>query len=154
MYLIIIISFLLLSYSVGLISDYFNIKNLKENLPEEFVGYYDEDKYKKSQNYLKDKTKFSFISTTIMLVLSIVFILVGGFNCIDLFARSFGYGEILTGLIFVSILFFLLEIIQIPFSAYNIFVIEEKYGFNKTTIKTFISDIIKNLIQLLGYMLH
>ena len=85
MYLIIIISFLLLSYSVGLISDYFNIKNLKENLPEEFVGYYDEDKYKKSQNYLKDKTKFSFISTTIMLVLSIVFILVGGFNCIYLF---------------------------------------------------------------------
>ena len=146
MYLIIIINFLLISYSVSLISDYFNIKNLKENLPEEFVGYYDEDKYKNSQNYLKDKTKFSIVSSTVMLIISIVFILVGGFNFLDLFARSFGYGEILTGLIFVSILFFLLEIIQIPFSAYNIFVIEEKYGFNKTTIKTFISDIIKNLI--------
>jgi STE24 endopeptidase len=146
MYLIVIIVFLLLSYGVSLISDYLNIKNLKENLPQEFVGYYDEDKYKKSQNYLKDKTKFSFVSSTVMLIISIIFILVGGFNFVDLFARSFGYGEILTGLIFVSLLFLLLQITQIPFSAYNIFVIEEKYGFNKTTIKTFISDIIKNLI--------
>lgn len=146
MYLIIIISFLLLSYGVSSISDCLNVKNLKENLPEEFVGYYDEDKYKKSQKYLKDRTKFSFVSSTITLIISIIFILVGGFNFVDLFARSFGYGEIGTGLIFVTILMFLLEIIQIPFSAYSTFVIEEKYGFNKTTIKTFVTDIIKNLI--------
>lgn len=146
MYLVIIIVFLLLSYSVSSISDYLNVKNLKENLPEEFVGYYDEEKYIKSQKYLKDRTKFSFVSATTTLIISIMFILVGGFNYVDLFARSFGYGEIVTGLIFVTILMLLLEIIQIPFSAYSTFVIEEKYGFNKTTIKTFVADIIKNLI--------
>ena len=146
MYLIIIIVFLLLSFTISSISDYLNAKNIKENLPDEFVGYYDEEKYKKSQNYLKDRTKFSFISSLTSLIISIVFILIGGFNYVDLFARSFGYGEIVTGLIFVAVLYLLLEIIGIPFSAYNIFVIEEKYGFNKTTIKTFISDIIKNLI--------
>lgn len=146
MYLIIIIAFLLLSFTISSISDYLNAKNLKESLPDEFVGYYDEEKYKKSQNYLKDRTKFSFISSLTSLIVSIAFILVGGFNYVDLFARSFGFGEIVTGLIFVAALYFLLEIIGIPFSAYSTFVIEEKYGFNKTTVKTFISDIIKNLI--------
>ena len=146
MYLIIIIAFLLLSFTISSISDYLNAKNLKESLPDEFVGYYDEEKYKKSQNYLKDRTKFSFISSITSLIVSIAFILVGGFNYVDLFARSFGFGEIVTGLIFVAALYFLLEIIGIPFSVYSTFVIEEKYGFNKTTVKTFISDIIKNLI--------
>lgn len=146
MYLIIIIAFLLLSFTISSISDYLNAKNLKEELPDEFIGYYDEEKYKKSQAYLKDRTKFSFFSSTISLILSIIFILIGGFNYVDLFARSFGYGEIVTGLIFVAVLYLLLEMIGIPFSAYSTFVIEEKYGFNKTTVKTFISDIIKNLI--------
>lgn len=146
MYLVIIIAFLLLSFTVNSISDYLNIKNLKESLPEEFVGYYDEDRYKKAQNYLKDRTKFSFISSTFSLIISIIFILIGGFNYVDLFARHFGYGEIITGLIFVAILYLLLQIMQIPFSAYSTFVIEEKYGFNKTKIKTFISDIIKSFL--------
>ena len=146
MYLIVIIAFLLLSFIVSTISDYLNIKNLEENLPNEFIGYYDEEKYKRSQSYLKDRTKFSFISSLISLIISIIFILVGGFNYVDLFARNFGYGEIVTGLIFVIVLYLLLQIIQIPFSAYSTFVIEEKYGFNKTNLKTFISDIIKSLI--------
>lgn len=146
MYLIIIIVFLLLSFTISSISDYLNAKNIKENLPEEFVGYYDGEKYKKSQNYLKDRTKFSFISSVTSLIISIIFIVIGGFNYVDIFARSFGFGEIVTGLIFVAVLYLLLEIIGIPFSAYSTFIIEEKYGFNKTTVKTFISDIIKNLI--------
>lgn len=146
MYLFIIITFLLLSFIVSSISDYLNTKNIKETLPNEFIGYYDEGKYKKSQNYLKDRTKFSFVSSVTSLIISIIFILIGGFNYVDLFARKFGFGEILTGLIFVATLYLLLQIIQIPFSAYSIFVIEEKYGFNKTNIKTFVSDIIKNLI--------
>ena len=146
MYLIIIIAFLLLSFAISSISDYLNTKNITDTLPEEFVGYYDGEKYKKSQNYLKDRTRFSFISSTISLLVSIIFILIGGFNYVDLFARQFGYGEIITGLIFVTILYLLLQIIHIPFSAYSTFVIEEKYGFNKTTLKTFISDIVKGFL--------
>ena len=75
MYLIIIITFLLLSFIVSSISDYLNTKNIKDTLPNEFIGYYDEEKYKKSQNYLKDRTKFSFISALTSLIISIVFIL-------------------------------------------------------------------------------
>ncbi len=146
MYLAIIISFLLLSFFVSFISDYLNIKNISDELPQEFVGYYDAEKYKKSQNYLKDRTRFSFISSSISLIVSIIFILIGGFNYVDIFARSFGYGEIVSGIFFVVILYILMEFLHIPFSVYNTFVIEEKYGFNKTTVKTFVSDIFKSLI--------
>ena len=145
-FLLLIILFLILSWFLDFISNKLNIKNMSDILPEEFEGYYDKGKYKKSQNYLKDKTKFSTISSTVMLVVEIVFILFAGFNYIDIFARSFSLGEIGSGLIFITILIILLNIIQAPFSAYNTFVIEEKYGFNKTTVKTFVSDIIKSFI--------
>ncbi|MDD2523427.1 MAG: M48 family metallopeptidase [Endomicrobiaceae bacterium] len=145
-YLIAVISFLLIAFIIDSLSDYLNAKNMSDELPQEFIGYYDSDKYKKSQNYLKDKTKFSFTSSSFVLIVEIVFILAGGFNFVDNFARSFGYGQIITGLIFIITLMVSLNIIQIPFSAYNIFVIEEKYGFNKTTIKTFILDIFKTTI--------
>ncbi len=145
MYLTIIIVFLLLSFCINSLADFLNVKNMSDVLPEEFAGYYDKEKYKKSQNYLKDRTKFSFISSTFFLAISISFILAGGFNYVDVFARSFGYGEIVSGIIFTVALVLILEILQTPFSAYSTFVIEEKYGFNKTSLKTFVSDIIKNL---------
>ncbi len=145
-FLFLIILFLVLSWLLDFISNRLNIKNMSDILPEEFIGYYNEEKYKKSQNYLKDKTKFATISSTIILIIEILFILFAGFNYIDIFARSFGFGEIGSGLIFISVLLFLLNIIQIPFSAYNTFVIEEKYGFNKTTVKTFILDILKSFV--------
>lgn len=146
LYLAAVISFLLIAFIVDAVADYLNLKNMTDELPKEFVGYYDGDKYKKSQNYLRDKTKFSFISSGIILVAEIIFIFAGGFNFIDSFSRSFGYGEIVTGLFFIMFLMVLLNIVQIPFSAYNTFVIEEKYGFNKTTVKTFIADILKTAV--------
>lgn len=145
-FLFLIILFLILSWLLDFISDRLNIKNMSDVLPEEFEGYYDKEKYKKSQNYLKDKTKFSTVFSTVILIIEIVFILLAGFNYVDVFARSFSFGEIGSGLIFITVLIVLFNIIQIPFSAYNTFVIEEKYGFNKTTVKTFILDIIKSFI--------
>ena len=145
-FLFLIILFLFLSWLLDFISDKLNIKNMTDVLPEEFAGYYDEEKYKKSQNYLKDKTKFSTISSTIILVVEIVFIIFAGFNYVDVFARSFNFNQIGSGLIFITVLLVLMNIIQIPFSAYNTFVIEEKYGFNKTTVKTFVLDIIKSFV--------
>jgi len=122
---------------------------MSEVLPEEFKGYYDEEKYRKSQNYLKDKTVFDFINSSFVLVAQLIFIIAGGFNLVDNFARSFGYGEVVSGVIFITVLIVIFNVIKIPFSAYNIFVIEEKYGFNRMTFKTFISDLIKNNILLL-----
>jgi STE24 endopeptidase len=83
------------------------------------------------------------IQGTVSLVFTIAFILLGGFNLIDLWARGFGFSTIITGLIFTGILILLVSLLQLPFSIYSTFVIEEKYGLNRTTLKTFIMDMVK-----------
>ncbi|MDR1941727.1 MAG: M48 family metallopeptidase [Endomicrobium sp.] len=145
-YTVLILSFIILVFAVKAAADLLNIKNISGEIPGEFKGFYDEDKYARAQSYLKTQTKFSLISGSFFLVAEIVFIVCGGFNFVDIFARSFGFGQILTGLIFAGVLLFALQILQIPFSVYSTFVIEEKFGFNKTTVKTFISDLIKGLL--------
>lgn len=131
-------------FVLDVIVECFNIKNLTTELPPEFGGLYDPRRYKTSQEYLKENTFFGIFQNTLFLAVIITFILAGGFNIADKFARSFNHGAIISGLIFAGILMLALEILKIPFSAYHTFVIEEKFGFNKTTLKTFISDILKS----------
>jgi len=145
-YLLIIVSIIVIEYLLSLIVERLNVKNASGDLPSEFEGFYDAQKYKLSQGYLKENTNFHLIKDTISVIITLFFILAGGFNFIDNIARSFSQGPILTGLIFTGILGMMLQLLSIPFSAYHTFVIEAKYGFNKTTLKTFISDIIKGLI--------
>ena len=143
-YLLFILTILIGSYVLEVLVEILNLKNLKTDLPEEFAGYYDAENYQKSQQYLKENTWFGIITETVFTPLTIAFILLGGFNYVDSLARSFNLGAIPTGLIFAGILLLLSQIIHIPFSAYATFVIEEKYGFNRTTVKTFIMDILKS----------
>ena len=154
-YLIIILAILIGTYVLGLIIDTLNVQHAKTSLPEEFRGYYNEDKYRKSQEYLRENTRFGIITDTITTPITIAFILLGGFNIVDQYARSFNLGAIPTGLIFAGILLLALQIVSIPFSIYHTFVIEEKYGFNRTTPKTFVLDILKSwlLVALIGGML-
>jgi len=145
-YLIIILAILIGDYLLNLIVETRNIRHLKTDLPKEFVGFYDSEKYKKSQEYLKETTRFGFIVDSVTTPLSIAFILIGGFNWVDQLARSFHFSSILTGLVFAGVLMLASQIMSIPFSVYSTFVIEEKYGFNKTTPKTFVLDILKTWI--------
>jgi len=140
MYLVFILAILISDYVISLVVEALNVRYLKTDLPEEFQGYYDPEKYKTAQNYLKENTRFGIITDTIFTPLTVAFILLGGFNFVDQFARSFNLDSIPTGLIFAGILLLMTQILHIPFSAYSTFVIEEKYGFNKTTVKTFIFD--------------
>ena len=149
LYLIIILVILIGKYLLNIIIEHFNIKNLNPELPEEFKDYYDKIKYKKSQQYTKEISKFGLIHSTISISTIIPFIIFGGFNFFDKIVRNYNFSEIITGIIYIFILILLSKIIEIPFSIYNTFVIEEKYGFNKTTVKTFISDIIKGLFLLI-----
>lgn len=142
-YLIVILAIIIGNYILDLIIELLNIRFLKPELPQEFKGFYDADKYKKSQEYLKDNTYFKLIQSTIITGIVLFLILSGGFNFVDKLARSFSLSLIPTGLIFIGILFFFFQIIEIPFSIYHTFVIEGKYGFNRTKPQTFILDILK-----------
>ncbi len=145
-YLIIILAIIVIEYFLGLLVEKLNIKNASDALPQEFEGFYDAEKYKLSQEYLKENTNFSLLKDTIFTIITIIFILIGGFNFVDNLARDFTKGPIITGLIFTGMIIFGAQILGLPFSAYHTFAIEAKYGFNKTTIRTFILDIIKAFI--------
>ncbi len=151
-FLVIILVILIGSYLLDVIVDTMNVHHVKTDLPGEFEGSYDAGKYRTSQEYLGENTRFGIIIDSIMTPITIAFILLGGFNLVDRFARGFNLGPIATGLIFSGVLILASHIMHIPFSVYATFVIEEKYGFNRTTPKTFVLDILKSwvLMGLIG----
>lgn len=146
-YLIFILCLLVFNYLLNLVVELLNLKELKTEIPAEYEEYYDEEKYSKSQSYLRETTRFELLNATITLPIIIAFICFGGFTWVDQLARSAGGGLILTGLLFAGILMLLGQIMSLPFSIYSTFVIEEKYGFNRTTPKTFILDLVKGLVM-------
>ena len=146
-YLLIILSALIGEFLLRTLVRVLNLKALDPGLPNEFQGYYDEEKYARSQEYTRVNTRFAFFTTSFELIVILVFILFGGFNFVDQIIRGFGLSTLPSGLAFFGILFFASDLISTPFSLYQNFVIEEDFGFNKMTLKTFILDKLK------GYLL-
>ena len=149
---IVILVILVLEYLITRILDYLNSTWRGKTLPEELQGIYDEEKYKKSQEYGKVNSRFAFVSGTFHFILVVLMLVLGGFAYLDEWARSFTQDPVWMALIFFGILFFLSDIISLPFSWYGTFVIEEKFGFNKTTLKTFFTDKLKEwmLVIIIG----
>ncbi len=145
--LIIIISLFAL-WKLDFIATLLNLKALEPKLPAEFTDVYDAEKYEKSQNYTRVNEKYGIFESIFSLMLMLGFWFSGGFGWLDNLVRGFGYSEVVTGLIFMGLLFTGQMLIMLPFQLYEIFVIEEKFGFNKTTLKTFITDQVKGLVLL------
>jgi STE24 endopeptidase len=146
-YLIFILALLVFNWLLSLIVETLNVRNVSTEIPAEFQGIYDVEKYAKSQRYLRENTRFGQIQAGIMLPLTIAFILLGGFKWINGIAQTAAPDSmIVQGLVFGGILVLLGQLVGIPFSIYDTFVIEERYGFNKTTPKTFVVDILKGLM--------
>tara|TARA_B100001996_G_scaffold382362_1_gene373988 strand:+ start:2719 stop:3954 length:1236 start_codon:yes stop_codon:yes gene_type:complete len=139
-YYLIIMGALLVEYALSTISSTLNMNSITEKIPDGFQEYYDEEKYSSSQAYLRDKTRFGLFSGTFGLCVTLFVIHSGVFGMLDEFARANSSHYITAGLLFFGVLFIFNDIINIPFSIYSTFVIEEKYGFNKTTWKTYVSD--------------
>ena len=133
-------------YVISFIVAILDIAHTSPVLPHEFDGYYDAEKYRKSQTYLKEKVRFSLIESAIFTLGAVIFILAGWFNLIDGFARSITQAPIAVGLIFLGMIYLASYLFSVPCTAYRTFVIEAKYGFNRTTPATFTADIFKNLL--------
>jgi STE24 endopeptidase len=145
-YLIFILTVLILGYLLNLVVTILELRSLDLELPPEFSDIYNQEKYRQSQQYTRVTSRFSHVHDTFMLAVTVTFILAGGFNLVDLMARSFELGPIATGLLFTGALVLLSSLIGLPFSIYSTFVIEEQFGFNKTTAKTFVLDLLKATI--------
>ena len=146
-WLYLIIGLVVFNYLFSTVLDFINDKNWKTEIPPIMKDYYDEDKYLKAKNYSKEKGKISLISSTLSTLITILFLVFDGYGWLDNFISIYYDIPFLKSGIFFLALFILSDVISIPFSCYNTFVIEEKYGFNKTTVKTFVLDKIK------GYLL-
>ena len=127
-------------------ADYLNLKMLRPELPESFSGVYEPVQYRKSQEYLRVNTRFGWIAGSLNVVLLLIFWFAKGFPLLDQWVRSWNFSPILSGLIFIGILGLIKAVISLPFSVYGTFVIEERFGFNKTTWSTFMLDLLKGLI--------
>jgi STE24 endopeptidase len=145
-YAMIIFATLLTTYALDLLGEMLNLKSLRRELPPEFEGVYDREKYGKSQEYTRVRTKFGLVASTFNLALIIVFWFSGGFNYLDQIVRGWLLGNIGSGLVYIGFLLLFRVILTLPFNIYSTFVIEERFGFNKTTVRTFVFDMIKGLI--------
>ncbi len=145
-WLTVVLTLILISFAVETAIAVFNIKALNPELPDEFKNVYSEDEYKKSQNYTRVTTRLSLIENSVSTLIATLFLILGGFNYVDQFARSFNFGEIFTGIIFTGSLGLLSFLVGLPFSIYSTFNIEDRFGFNKTTLRTFILDILKGMV--------
>ncbi|MFV0437982.1 MAG: M48 family metallopeptidase [Desulfopila sp.] len=141
-----IIAFLLLGWLVDWLGGVLTLKALQPEIPDEFIDFLSPDDYRRAQNYTEAKIRFSLFTTSVTTLSTLVFIVLGGFKLVDHWARSFESGPVLTGTIFTIILFFLSLVLTVPFSVYTTFVIEKRFGFNRTSIGTFLLDLAKTVL--------
>lgn len=142
---IIILCTIGVDFILNLAADRLNLKHLRSELPHAFEGVYEPERYRKSQQYLRVKTQFGWVTSTFNLCLILGFWFAGGFPALDSWVRTFELGPVLSGLIYIGVLMLLKAALSLPFSVYATFIIEERFGFNKTTVPTFLMDLLKGL---------
>ena len=145
LYAVIILVALLAEYTLSVLSSTLNLRSLSPALPSEFDGVLDAAKYAKSQDYTRTRTCFGLFRSAVSLALVLGWWQLEGFEWLDQSLRGLGYGPVVTGLLYIGGLSLLSTVLGLPFRIYSTFVIEERYGFNRTTPATFVADLLKGL---------
>ena len=152
---VVILAALVGEYLLQLASGALNVRAFSPALPAEFAGVFDDEKYARARRYTATRTRFGLLRGAFDLAVVLVFWFAGGFAALDAAAQGFGHGPVVTGLLYVGALALASTLLGLPFSAYSTFVIEARYGFNRTTAATFAADTLKGLAlgALLGGLL-
>lgn len=144
-----LVAIIIIDYLLGTYMSYLNAKHFNDPIPKGLEDVYSEEEYQKSQRYKSVNSRFSAIKGAFSLVLTLLFFAFDGFAWLDGFVRTFSDNSIVITLLFFGILIFANDLISLPFSYYDTFVIEEKFGFNKTTKATFLMDKLKGWLLLI-----
>jgi STE24 endopeptidase len=145
-FLIFVFVFLTFSWALDCILEIKNLSSLSPDIPEEFCDVIDQEAYGKSQNYARSQAHFSLFKGTCDYLVLIMFIFLGGIGWLDEMVRSFGFSPLGTGLIYFGLLGLAADLLSLPFSLYHTFVLEERFGFNTTTMTTFWLDRLKGYV--------
>lgn len=140
----IIVAIVIFNYVFSRILEYLNSTRYGAPIPGELEDVYDKEKYQKSMAYKKVNYRFAILTGTFSLAVILLMLFYGGFAFADDLVRNVTQHPILIALLFFGLLMFASDVINIPFAVYDTFVIEERFGFNKTTMKTFIFDKLKS----------
>ncbi len=144
--LYIIILIITASFVFETVLELLNLNYSKNPVPEILKDIYDSERYEKAMRYERETTVFGLIKSAVSFVVTIAMFLWGGFALLHDWAINLSDNPITVTLVFFGFITVLMYLFNIPFSYYRTFVIEEKYGFNKSTVKTFIADQIKSFV--------
>jgi STE24 endopeptidase len=140
---IVIIAITVIDFVFEKFLDFLNDRAKSPEMPPEAEGIYDAERYAKWLAYDKANSRVGAISSSISILLSLAMLIFGGFGWLDIQMRQITEQPVLLALLYFAVIGIASSIISLPFSLYSTFVIEEKFGFNKTTLKTFIMDMLK-----------
>ncbi len=144
--LALIIAIVCFGYVTDRILVFLNLQRMRPELPEKLRDFYDQERYVRSQAYLREKLRFGLIGSTISFAASLVVLATGAMGMLDAWLRLYVTDPFWLALAFFGTLALASDLLGMPFSLYNTFVIETKYGFNKTTWQTWVMDKIKGLV--------
>ncbi len=142
----IILVTLFLEYALTIVGNFLNLRALRSEPPREFADVYDADAYRKSQEYTRATTRFQFRASTVDLAALLLFWWAGGFQFIDVHLRGFGLSTVTTGLAYIAVLSLAKMLLDLPFNLWSTFVIEERFGFNRTDAGTWVKDRVKGIL--------
>ena len=132
-------------YALSALSSVLNLRALSPALPAEFGGVFEGERYARSQEYTRTRTRFGLVRGAVSLAVVLAWWQAGGFEWLDQLLRGLGYGSIVTGLLYIGALGLASTVLGLPFRLYSTFVIEQRFGFNRTTPATFATDLAKSL---------
>jgi STE24 endopeptidase len=138
---VLLIVALIATFALHVVADVLNLRALAPEAPHDFRDLYDAERYRRAQAYARERTRFGWIAAGLRLALLLAFWLLGGFGLLDRWTRGLGMPEVPTGLVFAAVLMLGQGIVSLPFSWYSTFVLEERYGFNRATPRTFWTDV-------------
>ena len=144
-YALIVLVALLGELALSVVTSLLNIRAMSPSVPDEFRSVYDDETYARSQAYTRSRTGFGLVHESVVLATLLLFWQLGGFGWLDRLCRGVGLGPVPTGLLFVGALVVGVTALGLPFRIYATFVIEERFGFNRTTARTFVLDLVKGL---------
>ena len=147
--LIIIITFVLLEFAVDSVLSWLNSKWMTHPVPEVLKGLYDEEKYRKQQDYMRANKRVGRIERLVTLAITLAVLIPGVLGLLDDLCAQWSHSLLLQLLIFFGIYAVASMVLSLPFSYYDTFVIEERFGFNKTTKATFWLDTLKSFLLML-----
>lgn len=146
-----IIAFILIGFVLNRVLNWLNVRHWNPTVPDEMKGFYDEEKYRSAREYALVNSRFSMVSSGFSTLVILVFLYMNGFAIVNQWAMEVSGNSYVQILVFFGVLLLASDLLNTPFSVYHTFVIEEQFGFNRTTVKTFVMDKIKS--YLLGALL-